>query len=457
MSSVKFSINTLGCKTNQSESDYITKELLDKGYSLVSYNDNPDFCIVNTCTVTSKSDRKVRQIIRRIKSKSPDSTVIVTGCYVVFNREFLLDSGVDCIVKNRDKYSIPSLIEGLASRSEGIKVDVKAEVNTGSGNKEFKDAAHSRALVKIQDGCEQNCSYCIIPKVRGGYRSVPCEFILEQIKNLEAAGFNEVVLTGIHIGKYGVDFNLEDDEGKSSSEGRRASNLADLLEKIIKFTNIKRIRLGSIEINEIDSRIINLIMKSGRFAHHLHIPLQSGSDKILKLMGRPYSRDYFLKKVGVIKKSIPDIAITTDVMVGFPYEEEEDFSKTIDLIKRVSFSKLHVFKYSQRIHTEAARMTNQVSEKIKSERSRILRRIGDKLRKSYIKKSVGKILEVVVEKLDNENVIISGTSENYIRVYSPLDKTNGILKKGKLVKGKLVKVLAESTYKDGLWGRFYKI
>ena len=457
MDSVKFSINTLGCKTNQSESDYIKKELIDKGYSLVSYSDNPDFCIVNTCTVTSQSDRKTRQITRRIRLKNPDCIMIVTGCYVVFNREFLLNSGVDCIVKNRDKYSIPSLIEGLVSKSKDIKVYVRAGANTCFDNKEFKNAVHSRALVKIQDGCEQSCSYCIVPMVRGGYKSMPCEFILKQIKNLEATGFDEVVLTGIHIGKYGIDFNSDGNEWKSSIEGSEVSNLADLLGKIIESTAVKRIRLGSIEINEIDNRIINLIMKSGRFAPHLHIPLQSGSDKILKLMGRPYSRNYFLKKVEAIRKFIPNIAITTDVMVGFPYEEEEDFAQTIDLIRRVSFCKLHVFKYSQRMHTEAARMTGQVSEKIKSERSRILRKIGDKLRSSYIRKSVGKVLEVVIEKLNSENGILSGTSENYIRVYFPLDKTNGILKKGKLIKGKIIKVLAESIYKDGLWGKLYKI
>jgi len=443
MIDIKFSINTLGCKTNLSESDYIIKELLDRGFKLVQYNDNSDFCIINTCTVTSQSDRKVRQIVRRIKSKSPLSTVIVTGCYVVFNEKLLLDSGVDCLVKNKDKYSIPSVIEELACRRWNTKTDLAVS----SGNKKFQNLVHSRALVKIQDGCEQNCSYCIIPKVRGGYKSTPDELVLAQIRNLAAAGFDEIVLTGIHIGKYGVDFNSED-----SSCDSKARSLSDLLEKVIKSTDIKRIRLGSVEVNEIDSRITGLIKESGRIVPHLHIPLQSGSDKILKLMRRPYSRGYFLSMVGSIKKSVPDIAITTDVIVGFPYESEEDFIQTVDLIKKVSFSKLHVFKYSRRMHTKAYSMGGQVAESVKSERSEFLREIGGKLRNDYIRNGVGKFFKVVTEKVDKEKKIAAGTSENYIKVYFPLDCSDAeILKKGKLVEVKI-----ESVYGDGLMGKLHK-
>ncbi len=443
MIDIKFSINTLGCKTNLSESDYIIKELLGKGFKLVQYSDDPDFCIINTCTVTSQSDRKVRQIVRRIKSKSPLSTVIVTGCYVVFNEKFLLDSGVDCMVKNKDKHSIPSVIEELARR----RWNTKTGLAVSSGNKKFQNLVHSRALVKIQDGCEQNCSYCIIPKVRGGYRSTPDELVLAQIRNLAAAGFDEVVLTGIHIGKYAVDIDTE-----TCSGGRNARDLADLLEKIIESSSIKRIRLGSIEINEIDSRITDLIKESGRIAPHFHIPLQSGSDKILKLMRRPYSRGYFLNMAGSIKKSVPDIAITTDVIVGFPYESEEDFMQTVDLIKKVSFSKLHVFKYSRRMHTEAYSMGGQVAESVKSERSKFLREIGSKLRNDYIRNGVGKFFKVVTEKVDKEKKIAVGTSENYIKVYFPLDCSDAeILKKGKLVEVKI-----ESAYEDGLIGKMHK-
>lgn len=443
MIDIKFSINTLGCKTNLSESDYIIKELLDRGFKLVQYSDSPDFCIINTCTVTSQSDRKVRQIVRRIKSKSPLSTVIVTGCYVVFNEKFLLDSGVDFLVKNKDKYSIPSVIEGLARRRRNIKTGLAVS----SGNKKFQNLVHSRALVKIQDGCEQNCSYCIIPKVRGGYKSTPDELVLAQIRNLAAAGFDEIVLTGIHIGKYAVDIDAE-----TYSGDKNAGDLADLLEKIIESSSIKRIRLGSIEINEIDSRITGLIKESGRIVPHLHIPLQSGSDKILKLMRRPYSRGYFLSMAGSIKKSVPDIAITTDVIVGFPYESEEDFIQTVDLIKKISFSKLHVFKYSRRMHTEAYSMGGQVAESVKSGRSEFLREIGSKLRNNYIRNGVGKFFKVVTEKVDKEKKIAAGTSENYIKVYFPLDCSDAeILKKGKLVEVKI-----ESVYGDGLMGKLHK-
>jgi len=413
--------------------NHIIKELSDRGFKLVKYSDGPDFCIINTCTVTSQSDRKVRQIVRRIKSNSHLSTVIVTGCYAVFNEKFLLDSGVDCIVKNKDKYS--------------RRWNAKTGLAASSGNKKFQNLVHSRALVKIQDGCEQNCSYCIIPKVRGGYRSTPDELVLAQIRNLAAAGFDEVVLTGIHIGKYAVDINAE-----TCSGDRNASDLADLLEKIIESSSIKRIRLGSIEISEVDSRITDLIRESGRIAPHLHIPLQSGSDKILELMKRPYSSGYFLNMVESIKKSVPDIAITTDVIVGFPRESEEDFIQTVDLIKKVSFSKLHVFKYSRRMHTEAYSMGGQVAESVKSERSKFLREIGSKLRNDYIRNGVGKFFKVVTEKVDKEKRIAAGTSENYVKVYFPLDCSNAeILKKGKLVEVKI-----ESVYEDGLIGKMHK-
>lgn len=446
MNSMKFSVNTLGCKTNLSESDYIINSLQKRGYRFVSYKENPDFCIVNTCTVTSRCDGKVRQIIRRIRYANPDSTIIVAGCYVVFNKEFLKDSKIDYLIENKDKLKIPDLIDKLALNK--ARRACSCDVNFNRDKDRYRNITHARPLIKIQDGCEQNCSYCIIPKVRGRYKSTPPKDILEQIRDLRIAGFDEIVLTGIHIGKYGVDFNVNSSDADKNSN-KKVSNLADLLEEIIKHTDVKRIRLGSIEINEIDDRIVNLIRDSGRIAPHLHIALQSGSNKVLKLMRRPYDRDYFLERVKTIKKSIPDVVITTDVMVGFPGEEEEDFLQTIDLIRRVSFSKLHVFKYSPRMYTAASKMEKQVPEIVKSKRSKRLRNLGNKLRENYIKKNIGKILEIVPEKIDIERKMVSGISQNYIRVYFLLDGSGS--RRG-IKKGRLVKVVAKSEYKDGLWG-----
>lgn len=436
MKKMRFSVDTLGCKVNQSESDFIVKELFEKGLEPVSWSERPDFCIINTCTVTSRSDRKARQIIRKIKSQNKNSKIVVTGCFVVFNKKFLQDCDIDFMVENKDKNKIPDLIGRMTAGRKDLK------------SFDFKSCSqfnqiHSRPLVKIQDGCEQNCTYCIVPKVRGKYRSVPYREILNKIIDLQKDGFGEVVLTGIHIGKYGVDLSTGS-PGKES----KISSLANLLEEVVRETSIKRIRISSIEVNEIDSRLLDILKRNNRrFASHLHIPLQSGSDRILKLMGRPYTAQYYFKKIGMISGIFPNIALTTDVMAGFPGESEEDFARTVNMIKRIAFSKIHVFKFSKRMHTLAYGMGNQVGEEIKSERSKILRSIGDRLRNSYIKNQIGKLLNVVCEEMNFENRIISGTSGNYIKVYFPMDKENLPSQKGKILR-----VVANSEYKNGLWG-----
>ena len=438
MKKMRFSVDTLGCKINQSESDFIVKELFEIGLELVSWREHPDFCIINTCTVTSRSDRKVRQIIRKIKSQNKNSKIIVTGCFVVFNKKFLEGCGVDSIVENKDKSKIPDLIGRMSAGSNAQEM----ESSNFKGFPQFNQM-HSRPLVKIQDGCEQNCAYCIIPKVRGKYRSVPYREILNKIIDLQEDGFGEVVLTGIHIGKYGVDFSTGSPDKESE-----ISSLANLLEEVVKETGIKRIRISSIEVNEIDSSILDILKRNNRrFASHLHIPLQSGSDRILKLMGRPYTAQYYFEKIRMINRIFPNIALTTDVIVGFPGESEEDFARTVDMIKRIAFSKIHVFKFSKRMHTQAYRMSNQVNEEIKSERSKILRNIGDRLRSSYIKNNIGKLLNVVCEEINIENSTAKGTSGNYIKVYFTMDK-----EKFPSLRCKILRVAANSEYKNGLWG-----
>jgi threonylcarbamoyladenosine tRNA methylthiotransferase MtaB len=436
MKKIRFSVDTLGCKVNLSESDFIIKELQKKEMEQVSWRSNPDFCIINTCTVTSQSDRKARQVIRRIRSQNKNSKIMVTGCFVVFNKKFLKECRIDFIVENKNKDKIPDLI----GKTAAVR---KNQNNFGSNGSLRLSRVHSRPLIKVQDGCEQNCTYCIVPKVRGKYKSVPYGEILNKITGLQKDGFEEVVLTGIHIGKYGADF------GTIGLDKRdKACNLEDLLERIIRDTDIRRIRISSIEINETSSRLLDILKSNKeRFAQHLHIPLQSGSKRILKLMGRPHTAEYYFKKVEMIGKILPGIALATDVMVGFPGESEEDFIQTVDMIKKIAFSKIHVFKFSGRKHTSAYWMDGQVGEETKSRRSEILRNIGDKLRSDYLKGNIGKILGVVCEEMSIGNKVVSGTSENYIKVYFKMDKS-----KFSLLKGKIVRVTTNSKYKNGLWG-----
>jgi threonylcarbamoyladenosine tRNA methylthiotransferase MtaB len=447
MKKIKFSVDTLGCKVNLSESDFIIKELQKRGMDHVPCSENPDFCIINTCTVTSQSDRKTRQIIRRIKSKNKDSKIIVTGCFVVFNKEFLKKNGIDYVVGNSTKDKIPDLIGKIAvKRKRPRKVSEERIDKNGLDSYKYSSLIgriHSRPLIKIQDGCEQNCSYCIVPKVRGKYRSVPYGEVLDKVKDLQEDGFEEVVLTGIHIGKYGTDLKRNNQD-----TGIKTGNLADLLQKIIRDSDIKRIRISSIEVDEIDDRLLGVLKgNTGRFARHLHIPLQSGSNRILELMGRPYSAEYYSDKIKMIGCIFPDIALATDVMVGFPGESEEDFKKTVEIIKEIAFSKIHVFKFSGRKHTPAYWMGDQVDEEVKSQRSKFIRNIGNELRSNYLRHNIGKVLNVVCEEMDTGDNMANGTSDNYIKVYFQIDKRDF-----PLLRGRMIKVAVDSEYRNGLLG-----
>ncbi|MBM3712775.1 MAG: MiaB/RimO family radical SAM methylthiotransferase [Actinobacteria bacterium] len=489
----KFSIYTLGCKTNQSESDFITRALTEKGFRLVDTPaaDFSDFIIINTCTVTSAADKKVRQLIRRIRNGSPNAKLLVTGCYAVFNKKFLINNDVDFVVSNKEKFKIQDLIFKIAKvEKKSFNISQEGEIipeipqkylNGGLNNKEKCKSEsqhdyffHSRALLKIQDGCEQECSYCIVPLVRGPYISAHSEKIINEIKSLVGMGHEEIVITGIHIGKYGIDFNKsinnfqKSPNRKGKSKGRNLNkpdaevdNLTALLAEILNRTSLKRIRLSSVEINEIDKDLINLISISrGRIARHLHIPLQSGSSRILKLMNRNYTREYFLNVIKDIKDLIPEVTFTTDIIVGFPGETESDFLDTVDIVNEVKFSKIHVFKYSKRSGTEAALLGNQVSEIEKSERSSRLRKLADQLRIKFILKNIHHCLDVVCEEIVNGNKkiknndkdtrTICGTSENYIKVY--FEASSGDFKR---LRGKIVKVMIESQYRAGLSGKLY--
>lgn len=447
---IRFKVITFGCKTNQSESDEIIRGLLSYGFKLVESDEKFDFIIINTCTVTSMADKKVRQFLRSIKQSNPDAKIIVTGCFVKFNDEFLKNEGIDNVFLNENKDEIVNFLKNkyinkinndfYNLKSKNLNENVKNQLNL--------IGKHTREFIKIQDGCEQGCSYCIIPYVRNKYKSEDPKKVIFDIEQSIKAGIEEIVLTGIHIGKYGVDFKANDEIAIDNIKYSDL-NLKLLIEIILKNTNIKRIRLSSIEINEIDEDFLFLIKDNNRIAKHLHIPLQSASNKILKSMKRPYDKDTFYNKISKIKEIIPDITLTTDIIVGFPSEDEEDFKETLNAVKDINFSKVHVFKYSKRKFTLAAQMDFQVSEQIKNERSFKLRELASQLRTNFISSNIGKILEVAIENVNYSKGYLSGMSENYIKVYIPIEnlKDNFNLKIGKIFKVKAV-----NFYLDGLLG-----
>lgn len=446
---IRFSINTLGCKVNLCESDDISKELAGLGFEMVSFNGDPDYCIINTCTVTAESDRKVRQLIRRIKNKNSRAKIIVTGCFTGNNREFLKCSGIDHIIDNNRKGHIPKLLSGLvggehtkgSSRNYAPATDCSGKI---SDREQLASISHSRPLIKIQDGCEQNCTYCIIPRVRGRYKSTDFLGIISKIGHIEWLGYEEVVLTGIHIGKYGADTGGIRPEG----DGAGVYKLSQLITEILERTKIKRIRVSSLEINEVTTGLLEVIKNdSMRIAQHLHIPLQSGSNKILEAMGRPYDRDYFIQKIKAVREMFPGIAITTDIMVGFPGESNADFEDTVSLVKELYFTKLHVFKYSPRPGTIASKLEGQVDPSQKAKRSEKLRKLGDTLRNDFLNNNLGKKLMVVCERQDKENGIFSGTSGEYIKVYF---KNKIDFRK---IHGKLIQLKSSKIYLDGLWAQ----
>ncbi len=384
MSIMKIAVLTLGCKTNQAESNYIKNAAVGSGHSIVTLKDSPDICIINTCTVTAKSDYQSRQIIRR--ALKTGARVLVTGCYSEINADEISAVSPDLeIVSNLKKTNV---IKMLGLDTETIPLSY------------FPD--RSRPFVKIQDGCNYACSYCAIPKARGYSRSRAVDEIAGEIGMLESNGFAEVVLTGIHIGHYGYDL-----EPKVS--------LSHLLDNILTYTDKVRIRLSSVEANEIDEHLLELLSDK-RVCPHLHIPLQSGDDLILKQMKRPYSRQYYINKVQEILKRFPGIALGTDIIVGFPGEGEAQFLNTRSLVEETPFSYLHIFPYSDRPGTLSAGMPAQVGPETRKARAQVLKTIDIEKRKAYRHAQIGRSLNVVCEKR-LQNGLYTGKSENYLNVY----------------------------------------
>ena len=437
MSDKRVAIATLGCKVNQYDSAVLAGIFQKKGYRLVKFTEAADVYVVNTCSVTHLGERKSRQMIRRAVKANPTAIIAVTGCYAQISPEEVQEMpGVDLLVGTGDRYKIAEMVEKLDKT--GVTVNA---VNSANDSNEFKVNAaapyteRARAFLKIQDGCNNFCTYCIVPYARGRVRSLPQPLALSRAAELAAAGFKEIVLTGIHTGSYGQD--LPD-----------KPTLAGLLQSLAEIPGIPRIRLGSIEPNDITLELIEVLSRSEVFCKHLHIPLQSGDDRVLAKMGRKYTAYEYSALIGVLKENIPDLGLTTDVIVGFPGETEDSFAYTLNMLRKCSFSKLHVFKYSPRAGTPAAAFPGQVPARVKEERSRALIDLSDAMAAEFAASFMGRMLEVLVESRCKTNKgLFEGHAGNYQRVSFPADEAEI---------GAIMPVRIEGWDSQGLTGRLVR-
>lgn len=391
-------ILTLGCKVNTYESEYIVHILKEHGYIIKEFDDICDVYIINTCTVTNTSDVKSRKMIRQAIKRNKDACIVAMGCFIEANKDYALP-GLDIVIGNKDKSKIVELLDEYFSKKEEIRrlyKDLPTKFEDMYIN-EFP--GRTRAFVKIQDGCENFCSYCIIPFVRGKCRSKDPDMVIKEIKDLVNHGYQEVVLTGIHTGNYGVDLEI---------------NFAELLRRIVKIEGLARLRISSIEITELTDEVLEVIKENPVIVNHLHIPLQAGSNHVLSLMNRKYDLDYYFHKIKEIREVRPNIAITTDVIVGFPGESEEDFLETIDTCKKVGFTKIHVFPYSERKGTKAMELPDHIEPSVKKERARRLLLVSKELECSYYASFVGSEVTVLVE--EEKDGKSYGHTDNYLHV-----------------------------------------
>ncbi len=393
---MKFKIITLGCKVNAYESEFMQEALLSAGYMLDQ--DNPDIIIINTCSVTNNADVKSLKMVRRLKKENPNSIMVVCGCSSQNNQDKYQKLGIDILLGNRKKSEIVNIINKYLEDKLPYCYFTSDRMLTFEDMEVKKFTTHTRAFVKIEDGCNNFCSYCIIPYTRGTIRSKDYNKILEEVKTLVNNKHQEIVLTGIHTGAY----NFE------------GHNLSDLLNDLAKIPDLKRIRLSSIEITELNDDFLNTLKNNPKICNHLHIPLQSGSDKILKIMNRKYDKAYYRNKIEEIRKIRPGIAITTDAIVGHPYEDDNDFLEYLDFCREINFAKIHVFPYSKRDGTKAALMP-QVDNKIKKERTKALLALSLELENKYFNNYLNQEVEVLTEEIIDGYVV--GHTSNYLKVY----------------------------------------
>lgn len=411
-----FSILTLGCKVNQYESEAMSELFESRGYRQVENDDFSDVYIVNTCTVTNLSDRKSRQFIRKSKKNNPNSVVAVVGCYSQVSPEEVKSiEGVDVVVGTTERNRIVDLIEESKKNNEKINIvkDLK-NVREFANTTNFDSNNRTRAYMKVQDGCNRFCTYCIIPFARGPIRSRTIEDSVREARTLADRGFKEIVLTGIHIGSFGMDLG--------------DMRLIDLIEAIAEVDGIERIRLSSVEPIIITDDFMERAVKTGKLCDHFHLSLQSGSNNILKAMNRRYTREDYIEKANIIRKYMPHAGLTTDIIVGFPGESQEDFEDSMKIVKEVGFSRIHVFKYSKRKNTKAAVMKNQIDGNVKKERSEKLIALGEEYQEIFERENMKTTQSVLFE--EKHDGVYYGYTTNYIRVKakSEEDLTNKIKK-----------------------------
>ena len=405
---LKVGFYTLGCKVNQYESNAMMQKIQEAGYKIVDIDEETaDIYIVNTCTVTNMSDRKSRQILRRLKSKNKNSIIVAVGCYVqVAKQELEKMPEIDIVLGNEEKTDIAQYITDFIGKKEKI-----VEIENIDIKKEFKDMGQitytekTRAVIKVQDGCNQFCSYCIIPFARGRVRSRKQESVIKEIEQISKKGIKEVVITGIHVASYGKDFGNE-------------NGLIELLEKINEIEGITRIRLGSLEPKIMTEQFVERLSKLEKICHHFHLSLQSGCNETLKRMNRKYTTSEVKQIIERLRKYYKDVMITTDIIVGFPGETDEEFNTTYEFLKSIKLYKMHVFKYSQRKGTRAAIAPNQVDGNIKEFRSKKLIELSNENEYNYNKSMIGQTVEVLFEEQEIENgkTYYKGHTQNYMLV-----------------------------------------
>lgn len=390
---------TLGCKVNQYETNAMMQKMIEAGYEVVDFEAKADIYIINTCTVTNMADKKSRQMLRRVKEINPEAILVAVGCYAQVAKEKLEQiPEIDLILGINEKNDIVKYVEQASKNTYVSDVLHQTEFL------DFGDVTYTektRAVIKVQDGCNQFCSYCIIPYARGRIRSRKPESVIKEITDVAKEGIKEVVITGIHIASYGKDFNTE-------------YRLIDLLEEIQKVDGVQRIRLGSLEPTLITEEFVTRLKKLSKICDHFHLSLQSGCDETLKRMNRKYTTNQFRNVVELLRNAYPEVHLTTDVIVGFPGETEEEFNKTYEFLKEIKFYKMHVFKYSPRSGTVAAKMPNQIDGNIKEERSNKLIELSDENEKEYNQKYIGKEVEVLLEEREGE--YLKGHTTNYMVV-----------------------------------------
>src|SRR5690242_14888611 len=401
-------LHTLGCKLNYSETSAIQRMLEDDGFVKKEFTEEADVYVINTCSVTENADKECRQLVRRIQRKAPASLVVITGCYAQLKPKEIADiPGVDLVLGASEKFNLAAHLREL-SKGDSAKIS-SCEIEEVEGfHSSYSINDRTRTFLKVQDGCDYSCSFCTIPMARGRSRSNTIENVLAEIKKIKLAGAKEIVLTGINLGDFGKD-----------AAGKKTSNdFLSLLKAIEEFDGTERYRISSIEPNLLSEEIIQLVAASQKIMPHFHIPLQSGSNKILGMMRRRYKRELYAEKVDLIKKLIPDCCIGADVITGFPGETDNDFKETVDFLVSLAISYLHVFTYSERANTQSLSIEEVVPVNIRHERTKILRSLSYKKMQQFISAHRGQIRTVLFESR-NKNGMMEGYTDNYIKITTP--------------------------------------